>query len=258
VPLTPEEQASIDERFEALEDRNAKLERLIKSSRAFTQNPLALATDLDDLGSVKTHLDFEEAPQTPVDPPAEVVRLSGVADGGATRLVTRNDAGVGVPRYIWAGLMENYRGGTGSPTPVVIGAWPVGVYGWSFPGGGTTDGIQSYMVALPSDWVSGTVEATAFYQGAAANTNNRRIEMVLTAITPGADSINKTVDVTERKTVPHGNSILTAATFSTGVLTVAAGDLIRVAFARASGDGLDTNTDAMYLFGIRLSYTAFL
>ncbi len=48
--LTPEEQASIEERFEALERRNSRLERLIRSGKAFTSNPLALATDLDDLG----------------------------------------------------------------------------------------------------------------------------------------------------------------------------------------------------------------
>ncbi|KKM16881.1 hypothetical protein LCGC14_1681350 [marine sediment metagenome] len=84
MPLTPEEQAALEERFVALEERNAKLERLIRSGRAFTNNPLALATDLDDLGSVKTHLDFEEAPLTPVNPPAEVGRVSGVGRTGVS------------------------------------------------------------------------------------------------------------------------------------------------------------------------------
>ena len=205
-----------------------------------------------------THLDFEEPPLTPVDPPADVVRLYSVDDDGATRLITRNANGVGVTRYMWAGLMENYRAGVGTPTPVIVGGWAVGAYSWSFPGGGTLDGIQSYVITLPADWVSGTVEATAFVQGAGANTNNRSIEMVLTALTPGTDSISKSVDVTERKTVAHANSVLTPITFSTGVLTVTAGDLIRIAFDRDSSNGNDTNTDAMYLFGIRLSYTAFL
>jgi len=82
MPLTPEEQEEFEARFQALEDRNAKLERLLRSGRAFTNNPLALATDLDDLGSVKTHLDFEEAPLTPVNPPAEVGRISGVGRTG--------------------------------------------------------------------------------------------------------------------------------------------------------------------------------
>ena len=81
--LTPEEQADIEERFEALEERNARLERLLRSGRAFTNNPLALATDLDDLGSVKTHLDFEEPPLTPLTPPADVLRLSAL-DGPNT------------------------------------------------------------------------------------------------------------------------------------------------------------------------------
>ena len=88
MPLTPDEQAVLDERFEALEDRNERLERLIRSGRAFTSNPLALATDLDDPGSAKTHLDFEEAPLTPVNPPAETGRLFGVGRTGVndTRL----------------------------------------------------------------------------------------------------------------------------------------------------------------------------
>ncbi len=82
MPLTPDEQAEFEERFQALEDRNAKLERLIRSGRVFTNNPLALATDLDDLGSVKTHLDFEEPPLTPTVPPAGVSRLYAPEGGG--------------------------------------------------------------------------------------------------------------------------------------------------------------------------------
>ena len=80
--LTPEEQAIIEERFEALEEKTARFERLLRSGRAFTNNPLSLATDLDDLGSVKTHLDFEEAPLTPVNPQAEVGRIFGVGRTG--------------------------------------------------------------------------------------------------------------------------------------------------------------------------------
>lgn len=80
MALTPEQ---IEVRLKTLEDRNAKLEQLLRSGRAFTDNPLALATDLDDLGSVKTHLDFEEPPLTPIDPPADVLRLSAL-DGPNT------------------------------------------------------------------------------------------------------------------------------------------------------------------------------
>ena len=93
MPLTPEEQAALDERFEALEERNTKLERLIRSGRAFTSNPLALATDLDDLGSVKTHLDFEEAPLTPIDPQADVLRLYVKDFSGLSTLLYKDDAG---------------------------------------------------------------------------------------------------------------------------------------------------------------------
>ncbi|KKL97826.1 hypothetical protein LCGC14_1830550, partial [marine sediment metagenome] len=80
--LTPEEQVIIEERFEALEDRNAKLERLIRSGKSFTSNPQALATDLDDIGSIKTHLDFEESPLVPTVPPDGVSRLYAPQGGG--------------------------------------------------------------------------------------------------------------------------------------------------------------------------------
>ena len=80
MALTPEQ---IEDRIRALENRNTKLEELRKLGRSFTTNPLALATDLDDLGSVKTHLDFEEPTLTPATPPADVLRLYAV-DGTAT------------------------------------------------------------------------------------------------------------------------------------------------------------------------------
>ena len=86
MPLTQEE---IEERLLALEERNEKLERLLRSGKAFTNNPLALATDLDDIGSIKTHLDFEEAPLTPVDPPPDVGRVWGVARVGLTNTSLR-------------------------------------------------------------------------------------------------------------------------------------------------------------------------
>ncbi len=93
MPLTPDEQAEFEERFQALEDRNAKLERLIRSGRAFTNNPLALATDLDDLGSVKTHLDFEEPPLTPGTPPADVGRMYAADEDGKAKPYWVDDAG---------------------------------------------------------------------------------------------------------------------------------------------------------------------
>lgn len=77
MPLTPEQIEAqlllLQENQEALEDRNDKLERLIRASKAFTNNPLALATDLDDLGSVKTYLDFEVPTLAPLTPPTTAV-----------------------------------------------------------------------------------------------------------------------------------------------------------------------------------------
>ncbi len=251
MPLTPEE---IEERLIALEEG---LERRLRSSRAFTTNPLALATDLDDLGSVKTHLDFEEPPLTPADPPADVVRLYSVDDGGATRLITRNAAGVGVTRYMWM-QMSDWIVGSGTPAQASVGGWSVGMRVWSFPNSGVVDGIMGAKMALPADWVSGTVEATAFVQGAGANTDNRNVQMHMSALTPGTDSLAKAQDSSETKTIAHANGVVTAIIFSSGVLTVVAGDIIRVTFLRDSSHGDDTNTDAMYLVGVRLAYTAFL
>ncbi len=91
MPLTPEQ---IEDRLKALEDRNAKLEELLRTGRAFTDNPLSLATDLDDLGSVKTHLDFEEPPLTPVNPQADVARVYAADDDGTTRLYHKDSDGL--------------------------------------------------------------------------------------------------------------------------------------------------------------------
>ena len=80
MPLTPEE---LEERLLVLEKRNRRLERrLLHSGRAFTNNLLAQTTDLDDIGSIKTHLDFEEPPLTPTVPPTGVSRLYAPKGGG--------------------------------------------------------------------------------------------------------------------------------------------------------------------------------
>lgn len=79
MPLTQEEIAG---RLKALEDRSAKLERSLREGRGFTANPLVLATDLDDLGSVKTSLEFEEPTLTPEVPPEGVSRLYAPQGGG--------------------------------------------------------------------------------------------------------------------------------------------------------------------------------
>ena len=76
-------------KLEELNKRLMELERL--QTPSISINPLRLSTDLDDVGSVKTHLDFEEAPLTPVTPPADVARLYAEDDGAetATRLIVK-------------------------------------------------------------------------------------------------------------------------------------------------------------------------
>ncbi len=93
--MTSEE---LEVKLRTLEDKQSVLEELLNGQLQLgadhTQNPLAQATDLDDLGSVKTHLDFEEAPLTPGDPPEDVVRLYAL-DG--TWLVMKDSNGSAVP-----------------------------------------------------------------------------------------------------------------------------------------------------------------
>ena len=83
--MTEQEQvAKIDE----LNKRLFVLEQL--STPGILVNPHRLTADLDDIGSVKTHLDFEEAPLTPVTPPANVARVYAEDDGaGTTRWVVK-------------------------------------------------------------------------------------------------------------------------------------------------------------------------
>jgi hypothetical protein len=181
----------------------------------------------------------------PVNPFEDIVVQLALESGATVSARTR---------YLWL-HPEDFDNLTGTVGIGIKGTWPTGVSIWDFGGGGSLNGITS-VVALPSDWVSGVVTFTAYYQGDAANTDNRRIELEASALTPGTDSELKAVDLTVVATVAHGNNLLTEYTFLSG-LTVAAGDLIRLAFSRDSGHGDDTNTDSMHFLGVRLEYTAF-
>ncbi len=116
MPLAPEE---IEERLIALEER---LERRLRSNRSFTTNPLALATDLDDLGSVKTHLDFEEAPLTPTTPPAGVGRLYARAFGNLAHIFYVDESGF---EHLLAVPWENVDLGTDWPAATATGTGSV-------------------------------------------------------------------------------------------------------------------------------------
>ncbi|KKL19653.1 hypothetical protein LCGC14_2463320, partial [marine sediment metagenome] len=108
-------------RFQALEERNAKLTRLLRRGKAFTSNPLAQATDLDDLGSVKTHLDFEEAPLTPTNPLSGVGRLWGVGRGAIMTLRFLDVNGV-VSEITHAPAVRGYHDAIGSVSNAAWGA----------------------------------------------------------------------------------------------------------------------------------------
>ena len=158
-------------------------------------------------------------------------------------------------RYLWL-PPEDFLNLLDNPALITLGTWAVGTRVWKLHGDGTAEGLTA-KIALPSDWSSGTVKFTGYYEGPGPDVDNRRIQISASAVTPGVDSVKKAVEVVDNATVAHGNSVLTTHTFATG-LTVAAGDIIRLAFARDSGHGDDLNTDAMYFCGMRLEYTAFI
>jgi len=189
---------------------------------------------------------------------ANDLRLYAIDVGGTTGLQITDSAGVDTTivartRYLWL-HPNDFVSLLGAPTLMIAGGWAVGGRVWSMPGSGTT-GVST-KIALPSDWVSGTVKFTSYYQGSGGNGNNRRFSISMTAITPGTDSEIVAVGTTEDTTVAHGNGIVTSFTTPTG-LTVAAGDIIRVSFARAADHADDTNVDAAHFIGMRMEYTSF-
>ncbi len=156
-------------------------------------------------------------------------------------------------RYHWLNP-NNFGIETGTPTLISVGAWSVGLRVWSFPGTDVS-GITTAL-AVPADWVGGTVKFTVFYQGAGSNTDTRRLNLHTAALTVGTDSFTRAIETSDGVTVVHGNGSVTTHTFATGE-TVAAGDLVRLAFSRDAAHGDDTNTDAVYVVGLRAEYTAF-
>ncbi len=101
--------ATIEEAIQELQERQLTLEEEITRIRRRSRNlpiahPLGSAVDLDDWGSVKTHLDFEEAPLTPVNPPASVLRafVKTVADTTGLTLLESNGKQVIIPRHVFA------------------------------------------------------------------------------------------------------------------------------------------------------------
>lgn len=156
-------------------------------------------------------------------------------------------------RYLWL-HPNDFFALLGAPTLGQVGAWKTGSRSWRLDGGGASEGLST-KIALPADWKSGTVSFTAYYQGVGADADDRRLMLAASSVTPGVDSMAVATDIDVEETVAHGNGILTPHTFTTG-LTVAAGDIVRVAFGRDSSHGDDTNTDDMDFYGMRLEYTA--
>ncbi len=242
--LTPEEQANIEERFERLEERNARLERLIRSGKAFTNNPLALATDLDDLGSVKTHLDFEEAPLTPVNPPADVIRVSALDVDGVTTLATRDENGLGRTRR--AQMTVN------GPRPSVV------AHQFELADGATQDirgGIR-----VPIDWVSGTDIILYIWVAKDGTGSEQAVLRSFISSVSNAETftfnIESNVDITQN--IPASSEIEQIQRSIAGA-SIAAGDAINWVFRRVGGDGGDGLNESLFVrHGMWIEYTAYL
>lgn len=82
-----------EERLRALEERVKGLEQRLRSGRPLTDNLLASATDLDDFGSVKTYLEFEEPTLAPLTPPTDVLRAYAKAQSSRSVLAVVDDQG---------------------------------------------------------------------------------------------------------------------------------------------------------------------
>ena len=85
---------SLQEKQTELENRLSELPNPTKKpTPAFFRNALAQATDLRDIGDVKTFLDFEIPTLTPGAPPADVLRFCAAAGISAARLAMRDEGG---------------------------------------------------------------------------------------------------------------------------------------------------------------------
>lgn len=84
----------LENRVVALENKNSKLLRLLRASRPRTDNPLSLATDLDDVGSVQTWLEFWEIAKPASTPKAETLYLYVSAGAEGARLTYVDEAGI--------------------------------------------------------------------------------------------------------------------------------------------------------------------
>ncbi|KKL58630.1 hypothetical protein LCGC14_2223430 [marine sediment metagenome] len=238
MPLTPEE---IEERLIALEER---LERRLRSGKAFTTNPLALATDLDDLGSVKTHLDFEEAPLTPGNPLTDVIRLYALDVGGTTNLATRDVNGLGRTRRMSMSVESLNVSGTTAQTFWADAA--------------TIDNI--YTCRIPSDWVEGTdITVNVFVYQTATGGGPTMAARSFLGLNKEGDTVSVTnfdndVDISLTLT----QNIVTLITRTVTGTSIEAGDTIRWIVRRLGGAAGDTvNTTVSGRIGAWIDYTAF-
>lgn len=94
MPDETEKLTELEERLLTLEEQVQRLRRRVNQRKGLTDNPLSLDTDLDDLGAVKTYLEFEEAPLVPGVPLIDALRLYVKDIGGVTLLVFQNSEGV--------------------------------------------------------------------------------------------------------------------------------------------------------------------
>ncbi len=249
MPLTPEE---IEERLIVLEEG---LKRRLRSSRAFTTNPLALATDLDDLGSVKTHLDFEEAPLTPVDPPEDVLRVSAVDVSGVTGLRLTDSASTDTTIVARTRTLNISLGAftvhTGSPLHTQVANTSV----WAFDDTVAQESITAAIV-VPEDYVSGDTVRLHYYM-ASATSGAVSWNVYGYSREEGENYANPGTAFTVNDTVQGTAANLGIVDFSLSTIAISAGDNLRIRVRRSGANGSDTAAGDAYLVGVAFVYTAF-
>jgi hypothetical protein len=149
---------------------------------------------------------------------------------------------------------KDFESGLGGPSYAINGSWAAFAYAWQLRHG-FQDGIGAF-INLPADYSAGsTIIADVYYQGGGAG--NFRIDgqgLGIATGTPGGTAFS-TGSATGSATVVSYNGLALAS----GLFTIAAttsGALLNVVVDRNGTDAADTSTNVMYLFGVRLRYTA--
>ena len=143
---------------------------------------------------------------------------------------------------------------SGSAYPVAVASSTRQMYAGLDP---TTDGRWHFRGRVPNDYASAPSMIVAYIANATTGTARLNVEMTAVANAEDMDPTLTALTATT-STVPATAYLRKDVTWTTGVPTLAAGDIIVGAVHRdadASGGGTDSLTVALLVVGVFLSYT---